>query len=150
MIVIRKVDKDTELSEKLLDFVQNFSWLDVKEHTVNVIRGWAFEDWETPFVALEGERVVGMATIAKTDYYPLPDVFPWISTIFVSEAYRGRRISEQLIDTANQYAKAHGFDKTYIPTEHVGLYEKYGYRYIKDIKNYGGGIDRLYVKDIED
>ena len=28
---IRKVDKDTELAEKLLDFVENFSWEEVKE-----------------------------------------------------------------------------------------------------------------------
>ena len=42
-----------------------------------------------------------------------------------------------------------GFEKTYIPTEFVGLYEKYGYHYIKDIVNYGNGIDRLYAKDLE-
>ena len=30
----------------------------------------------------------------------------------------------------------------------AGLYEKYGYRYMKDIVNYGNGVDRLYVKDI--
>ena len=30
---IRKVDNDTELAEKLLDFVENFSWEEVKEHT---------------------------------------------------------------------------------------------------------------------
>ena len=28
------------------------------------------------------------------------------------------------------------------------LYEKYGYRYVKDIVNYGGGTDRLYAKDL--
>lgn len=147
-IVIRKVDKGTELAAKLLDFVQGFSWLEVKEHTVHAISDWAFEDWETPFVALAGDRVVGMATIAKTDYYPLPDIFPWISMIFVSEEYRGHRISGKLIDFANQYAKSLGFDRTYIPTDHVGLYEKYGYRYIRDIVNYGGGVDRLYAREI--
>ena len=26
---IRKVDKDTELAEKLLDFVENFSWEEI-------------------------------------------------------------------------------------------------------------------------
>ena len=49
---------------------------------------------------------------------------------------------------ANEYAKENGFDKTYIPSEHVGLYEKYGYHYLKDITNYGNGTDRLYVKEI--
>ena len=147
-IRIQKVDKGTELADRLLDFVENFSWLEVKDHTAREIRDWAFSDWETPFAALAGERIVGMATIRKTDYYPLPDIFPWISTIFVSEDCRGRRISETLIAFANDYAGELGFDRTYIPTEHVGLYEKYGYRYVKDIVNYGNGVDRLYVKDI--
>ena len=29
------------------------------------------------------------------------------------------------------------------------LYEKYGYRCLKDIVNYGGGTDRLYVKELK-
>ncbi len=149
VIIIQKVGKDTDLARKLLDFAEHFSWLEVKDHTVKVIRNWEFEEWETVFAALDDDKIVGMAAMMKTDYYPLPDIFPWISTIFVSEEYRGRRISGKLIDAANEYAKELGFDKTYIPTDHVGLYEKYGYRYLKDIVNYGKGVDRLYVKDIQ-
>lgn len=148
MIVIQKVDKGTELAKKLLGFVEGFSWLEVREHTVKAIRDWEFEEWESPFAALAGERIVGMATIAKTDYYPMPEISPWISTIFVSEEFRGKRISEKLIDFINRYARGLGFVRTYIPSEHIGLYEKYGYRYLQEIKNYGNGIDRLYVKDI--
>ena len=94
------------------------------------------------------ECIVGMVTIMKSDYYPLPEIFPWISTLFVSEEYRGNRISEKLINFANQYAKEIGFDKTYIPTEYIGLYEKFGYSYVRDIVNYGNGIDRLYAKEL--
>ena len=148
MIVIQKVEKGTELAEKLLDFVENCSWLEVKDHAAKTLREWKFEDWETPFAALDNDHIVGMATIMKSDYYPLPEIFPWISTVFVSEEYRGRRISGKLIDFANRYAKEAGFDRTYIPSEHTGLYEKYGYRYVKDIVNYGNGIDRLYVREI--
>ena len=115
---------------------------------MRVIRNWEFEDWESPFVAMDGERIVGMVTVGKTDYYPLPEIFPWVSTLFVSEEYRGRRISGTLIDCANRYIRGLGFGRSYIPTEHVGLYEKYGYRYVKDIVNYGGGVDRLYTKEL--
>ena len=66
----------------------------------------------------------------------------------MSEKYRGNRISGKLIEFANQYAKSIGFNNTYIPTEHIGLYEKFGYHYVKDIVNYGNGIDRLYVKEL--
>ena len=93
---IRKVDKDTELAEKLLDFVENFSWEEVKEHTVMMIKNWRFTDWETMFAAIADGTIVGMASFMKTDYYPLPEIYPWISTIFVSEEYRGHRISQRL------------------------------------------------------
>lgn len=146
---IRKVDKDTELADKLIRFVENFSWEDVKEHMLQMLRTWAFSDWETVFAAVADGQIVGMASIMKTDYYPLPEIYPWVSGVFVSEDYRGHRISEKLIDFANTYAKETGFEKTYIPSEHVGLYEKYGYRYLKDIVNYGQGTDRLYVKELK-
>lgn len=147
-ITIQKVDKNTETAKALLEFVQNFSWDEVKEHTARVIGNWEFEEWETPFAAIADGHVVGMVTIMKTDYYPLPEIYPWISTLFVSEEYRGKRISEKLINFANSYAKDMGFVQTYIPSEHIGLYEKYGYRYVKDIVNYGGDTDRLYVKEL--
>ena len=148
LLEIQKVDKDTEMADRLLDFVENFSWSEVKAHTLRTIKNWNFEEWETPFAATICGRIVGMATIMKTDYYPLPEIYPWISTVFVNEEYRGQRISGKLIDFANNYAKELGFDRTYIPTEFIGLYEKYGYYYIKDIVNYGNGTDRLHVKEI--
>lgn len=146
---IEKVEKDTQLADRLLKFVENFSWEEVKEHTLNTLRNWNFRDWETMFVAMAGDQIIGMASIMKTDYYPLPEIFPWISSVFVTEEYRGHRISEKMIAFANEYAKENGFDRTYIPSEHAGLYEKYGYRYLKDIVNYGNGTDRLYVKEIK-
>ena len=42
---IRKVEKDTELAEKLMRFVEHFSWEEVKEHTLRVIKNWEFEEW---------------------------------------------------------------------------------------------------------
>lgn len=145
---IRKVDRDTDLADKLIHFVENFSWEDVKEHILWMLRTWIFTDWEAVFVAMAGDRIIGMTSIMKEDYYPLPEIYPWISSVFVTEEYRGHRISEKLIDAANVYAKEKCFNRTYIPSEHTGLYEKYGYHYLKDIVNYGNGTDRLYVKEL--
>lgn len=148
-LVIKKVEKDTELADKLVDFIRNFSWEEVKEHALRMISNWSFTDWEAEFVAMVDDQIIGTVSIMKTDYYPLPEIYPWISSVFVTEEYRGQRISEKLIDFANEYAKSIGFDRTYIPSEHSGLYEKYGYRYVKDIVNYGNGTDRLYVKELK-
>ncbi|MCM1055928.1 MAG: GNAT family N-acetyltransferase [Bacteroides sp.] len=146
---IKKADKGTELADKLIRFVENFSWEEVKDHMLGELRAWSFTDWETPFAAAVNGQIAGIAYIRKEDYYPLPEIYPWISGVFVAEDYRGRRISEKLIAFANEYARKNGFDKTYIPSIHTGLYEKYGYRYLRDIVNYGGGTDRLYVKEIK-
>ena len=145
--MICKVDKDTELADKLLAYVESCSWVEVKEHLAEMIRSWVFTDWETMFAAIQDGKIVGMAAAMKTDYYPLPDIYPWVSCIFVSEEYRGQRISGDLIEYANQYLKKNGFNRSYIPTEFIGLYEHYGYTYLKDIVNYGGGTDHLFVKD---
>lgn len=146
---IRKVNKDTDLAEKLIHFVENFSWENVKEHILWMLRTWVFTDWEAMFVAIIDGQIVGMTSIMKTDYYPLPEIYPWISSVFVEEDYRGHRTSEKLIDFVNEYARDNGFDRTYIPSEHIGLYEKYGYCYLKDIVNYENGTDRLYVKELK-
>lgn len=148
MVEIKIVNEGTELADELLEFVENCSWEDCKSHIALMIRDWVFTDWETMFVAISNGRIVGMTSIMKTDYYPLPEIFPWISCVFVTEEMRGNRISGKLIDFANTYAKSKGFTKTYIPSEHVGLYEKYGYEYVRDITNYGEGIDHLFVRNL--
>ena len=144
--MIRKVDKDTDLAQKLLSFVESCSWIEVKEHIAKIICAWEFEDWETMFEAMIDGKIVGMAAVMKTDYYPLLDIYPWVSCSFVSEEYRGRKISGELIAYANRYLKDNGFDRSYIPAGFFGLYEHYGYTYLKDIVNYGGGTDHLFVK----
>lgn len=145
---IRKVERNTPLAEEFLHFVEQCSWTEVREHIAGLIRNWEFTDWETMFAAVEDGKIVGMTSLLKEDYYPMPEICPWVSCVFVEKDSRGKRISEKLIAAANEYAKGQGFEKTYIPTEFTGFYEKYGYTHVKDIVNYGGGTDRLYVKEL--
>ncbi|MBO4685701.1 MAG: GNAT family N-acetyltransferase [Lachnospiraceae bacterium] len=148
MTQIVRVEKDTPFAEEFLQFVEKCSWTEVRDHIAGLIRNWEFTEWETMFAAVRDGKIIGMASLLKTDYYPLPEIFPWVSCVFVEKEFRGDRISGKLIDAANRYAKEQGFTKTYIPTEYTGLYERYGYTYVKDIVNYGGGTDRLYVKEL--
>ena len=145
---IKKVEKDTEFAAEFLSYVENCSWVEVRDHLAGLVRGWEFSDWETMFAAIEDGKIVGMASALKTDYYPLPEITPWVSSIFVSESHRGLRISGKLIDYVNEYLRGLGFRRSFIPSEYVGLYEHYGYHYVKEIENYGGYTDHLYVKEI--
>ena len=145
--MIQKVEKDTELAQQLLAYVENCSWIEARDHIAENIRSWVFSDWETMFAAVEDGAIVGMASVLKTDYYPLPEVFPWVSSLFVSENHRGQGLSGQLIDGANRYLRDLGFRSSYIPAAFFGLYERFGYTYLRDIVNYGDGTDHLFGKE---
>ena len=58
----------------MIEFVENFSWEEVKEHTLWMLKNWNYSDWETMFAAMIDGQIVGMASIMKTDYYPLPEI----------------------------------------------------------------------------
>ena len=47
--------------------------------------------------------------------------------MFVGEPYRGKRLSQILINFVLVYAKGLGFDKVYLVSDHINLYEKYGF-----------------------
>lgn len=47
--------------------------------------------------------------------------------MFVDEEYRGKRYSEKLINAALEYTGELGFERIYLVSDHVNLYEKYGF-----------------------
>ena len=53
-----------------------------------------------------------------------------------------------VINIQYEYLRNLGFKKSFIPSDKVGLYERFGYSYVKDITNYGGQDDHLYEKFI--
>jgi len=73
---------------------------------------------------------------------------PWLSTMFVDSAYRGRGLCGLLIEGAVEYARSQGFRRVYLPTEIVGLYERYGFQKTDELENYGGDVDSILVRDI--
>ncbi|MCI8646442.1 MAG: GNAT family N-acetyltransferase [Firmicutes bacterium] len=68
---------------------------------------------------------------------------PVISLVFVDEAYRGNRLSQQLIGTALKYAKELYYKTVYLKSEHRGLYEKYGFEKICEFEPVEPPADQL-------
>ena len=109
-LTIERIEKGSSLADEFISFVENSSWEDAKEHIAAMVRNWVFTDWEAMFVAKADDRIIAMVSVMKTDYYPLPEIYPWVSCIFVTEEYRGRKISGDLISHANRYLKDLGFE----------------------------------------
>ncbi|BES62667.1 hypothetical protein DCPSUM001_29110 [Dysgonomonas capnocytophagoides] len=58
------------------------------------------------------------------------DLYPWLAAVFVDERFRGNGYAHLLIEKAKEDAKKAGFTKLYLSTDHIGYYEKYGWKYI--------------------
>lgn len=106
-----------------------------------------FAEWERVFAACVDGKVVGFCTFAEKDELPLKYEFtPFIGFVFVDEQYRGKRLSELMIQSATSYAHELGYKKIYIMSGEIGLYEKYGFEKLGDYETIYGSIDQLFVK----
>ena len=144
---IIKLQSNSKFWYQTINYAKACSW-NVGKHLAELLEHDDFKDFEGVFVALKGDKIIGFCTFLETDYYPENRYFPWISSIFVDKEYRGNRISEKLIQTAINHAHKLGFDKVYIPSNIIGLYEKYGFRKNDELKNYDGEIDNIFIKEI--
>ena len=144
-IRIEKIDDRNVYFAKLIAYAGNCSWV-AGDHLAAMLKEGAFTDWECAFAAIIEERIVGFCTFMKTDYYPDNRYFPWISTVFVDERFRGKRISQRMIEAAITYARSCRFSHVYIPSDISGFYEKYGFEKIDELENYAGGRDHIFMK----
>lgn len=106
-----------------------------------------FAEWERVFAACVDGKVAGFCTLTKKDELPSKYKFtPFIGFVFVDEQYRGKRLSEWMIKSAISYAYALGYEKIYVMSGEIGLYEKYGFTNLGNYETIYGSIDRLFVK----
>lgn len=59
-----------------------------------------FTGWERVFAAYINEEIAGYCTLARKDCIPDVPYSPYIGYMFVDEKYRGRRLSQKLIQCA--------------------------------------------------
>ena len=108
----------------------------------------AFTNWERVIVALSGERIAGFCTVAKTDCIPNLPYTPYIGYVFVDEAFRGQRLSAQMIDLAAAYLKTCSFDRVHLVSDHVNLYEKYGFTALDRKRAAWGSEETIYMRKL--
>ena len=101
----------------------------------------------TVYLLTEGEKLVSFLTLAERDCVDVP-YGPWIGFVHTAPAYRGHRHVGKLIDHACAAAREHGVQRVYLCTDHVGLYEKYGFTYLENRVSIYGEDSRVYVREV--
>ena len=108
-----------------------------------------FKEWERVCAACVGGKVAGFCIVAEKDELPEEYPFtPFIGFVFVAEEYRGKRLSEKMIQHGAAYACHLGYEQIYIMSGEIGLYEKYGFVKLGDFETIYGNVDQLFVMNI--
>lgn len=103
---------------------------------------------QTWVIKERNEEILGFyQLIFHEDITRFPDLSPFISAVYVDERARGCGCGKLILDHAKYEAAGLGFGKVYIATDHIGFYEKYGFREIGlDIYTWGRAA-KLYEAD---
>ena len=108
-----------------------------------------FLDWERIFVATENDEIIWFCTFTKEDWIPDCDYSPFVWFMFVDEKYRWKRLSEQMINEVEKYAKTLNFEKLYIVSDHKWLYEKYWFEKCDEKIDEFGRVENIFFREIK-
>lgn len=102
----------------------------------------------TVFLLTDGDNLVSFLTLSERDCIDAPEYTPWIGFVHTAPEYRGHHHIGKLIDHACAAAREHGAARVYLATDHVGLYEKYGFTYMENRTDTNGEESRVYVREV--
>ena len=102
---------------------------------------------------MEEDKLLAFCTLAERDEIveeeTEPGMKPWIGFVYTYPTHRGNRYSEKLIRYACCLAKQDGYGKVYLSSNEVGLYEKYGFIYLKRLHTLWGEETQVFEKEAD-
>lgn len=102
----------------------------------------------TVYLLMDGENIVSFLTFSRQDCVIDEKLYPWAGFVYTFPEYRGHRYVGTLLAHAEDTARSHGCETVYIATDHIGLYEKYGYTYWESRTDMYQEECRIYIKKI--
>ena len=142
---------DSDRQEHWLDEIGRSDW-SAGAFLCRLLRGGSFFDavgeGSRVLLLTEGDELISYCTYAARDDIQPTDLTPWIGFVYTFPEHRGNRYAGRLFAEAERLAKEEGVEAMYLSTNHVGLYEKYGFGYLTEMTDMDGNPSRIYVKRI--
>ena len=157
MRIIRLENNNDDIINKICEW--NYNWWEIKNNnSLEEVRCYfkhsLCKDNRLPqtFIALIKDEPVGMYQISMSDdLVSRPDIYHWLVNVYVDEKRRGNGICRKLMNTVKENAKSISLNELYLYTKHIGLYEKFGWKFIEKVNTFkdDSSMERLYKLDIE-
>ena len=143
---------DCDNKEELIQKIAVCDW-SAARFLVQLLKEGTFYEtlggWGELYLLMDGEDLVSFATFTGQDAVRDESLVPWIGFVFTVPSYRGHRYAGRVLAHIEAVAAARGYDKIYIGTDHVGLYEKYGYEYQENRMDCWGSDQRVLFKKLD-
>lgn len=107
-----------------------------------------FGEGSDALLLTENGELLAFCTYAMQDEIDDVSMTPWIGFVYTFPEHRGHRYSEVLVEFAKAEAKKRGASAVYVSSEEKGLYEKYGFRFLKNGESIHGYTTQIFVCDL--
>lgn len=148
MNVINFYESDDQ--QALIEKIEHGDWRAAK-FLAKLLREGTFQQavgGGTVYLLMDGENIVSFVTLTRQDCVADDALYPWLGFFYTFPEYRGHRYGGQLLAYAAEEVKKRGCKQVYLATDHVGLYEKYGFNYLENRVDIYGEDSRIYRKDL--
>ena len=144
---------DCENQEALMEKIEACDWQAAKFLGSLLRENRFFEmlgGWGQLLLLMDGEELVSFVTLTGQDAVRDESLTPWIGFVYTQPACRGHRYAGLLLNHAEREAAGMGYGKIYICTDHIGLYEKYGYTWQENRVDFWGDDVQVFCKNLEE
>lgn len=144
------VREQPQYAQQVIEYLQQcwsevlpILYSDCVNHCINAVN--PLPQW---YVLRKDDKFIGCAGLITNDFISRMDLYPWFCALFIDENHRGNSYGKILIERAKEDARKFGFANMYLNTDHIGYYEKYGFRYIGDGYHPWNEQSRIYEIDL--
>ena len=78
------------------------------------------------YIVLDKEIIIAGIGVIENDFHNRKDLTPNVCAVYVEPLYRNQGIAGKML----KQFKVKGINTLYLLTEHIGLYEKYGWEFL--------------------
>lgn len=125
------VSEHTEYLKRAVEYncrnwpLDNNIYIDCIENSIDAEGG--IPRW---YLLLRGDDIIGSYGLIMNDFISRQDLWPWFAALYIEESERGKRLGGVLLEHGIKEAEKLGYRKLYLCTDHINLYEKYGWKKI--------------------
>lgn len=100
------------------------------------------------YVLIQDQEIIGCCGLVKHDVVTSRNYYPWVTSLYINEEYRGRNYGQLLLNHVGHIAQLMGYKKLYLTTGKTDYYRRNGW---KELDQYiSRKKTQVYYKELQD